>query len=256
MTHHLDGQGHEALRDATPRISVITVVYNGAQEIRRTIESVLAQDVPGLEYIVVDGASTDGTAAIVRSFGQAINRLVSEPDRGVYDAMNKGLSLARGTWLLFMNCGDRFCGPQALSMLLAGADARGGEQMLFGGWIREGDPDGDRPCRPDLQRGAFNHQALAYSRSIHAWHGHYAVVPGFSAADYLFFGTLLDSPRVCGRVVDTEVARIDVNGLSAGLQTFSQKHAIDFLRGRISRHRMALLLLLHPIYHRLKRLLK
>ncbi len=81
------------------------------------------------------------------------------------------------------------------------------------------------------------------------------MVPGLSAADYLFFGTLLNNPRVHCRTVDTEVARIDVNGLSAGLQTFSQKQAIDYLCGNISRTRLLAMLALHPAYHRLKKLL-
>ena len=205
MTNDLVGPGHEAPGEATTRISVITVVYNGAQEIRRTIESVLTQDLPELEYIVVDGASIDGTAAVVQSFSQDIDCFISEPDRGVYDAMNKAVALARGEYLLFMNCGDVFTGPTAVSALLAQA-RHGEEAVLFGHWIRRGGPGGDQACRPDLARGVFNHQALAYSRSIHRWHGPYAVVPGLTTADYLFFATLMRTRRVASRVVRSVAA--------------------------------------------------
>lgn len=254
MTLHFGQSGHERRDHTAPHISVITVVYNGEAEISQTIESVLAQDLPDLEYIVVDGGSNDGTASIVRGFGQSVHQFVSEPDRGVYDAMNKAVGLARGQFILFMNCGDVFAGPSAVSDLLA--PARGGEEaLLFGNWIRRGGPGGDQACRPDLDRGLFNHQALAYSRSIHRWHGPYAVVPGLTTADYLFFATLMRTRRVTCRLVDTPVAVIDVHGLSAGLQTFSQKQAIDYLCGNISRTRLLAMLALHPAYHRLKKLL-
>ncbi|MBB6001477.1 glycosyltransferase family 2 protein [Arcicella rosea] len=77
------------------KISIITVSFNSAATIRQTIESVLAQDYPALEYIVVDGASKDGTVEILKSFGDKI-KFISEPDKGIYDAMNKGLKLATG----------------------------------------------------------------------------------------------------------------------------------------------------------------
>lgn len=243
------GRPHGALH-----ITVATVVFNGRRDIARTIESVLGQDHAHVEYVIVDGGSSDGTQDVVRGFGAAIDLFVSEPDHGVYDAMNKAVDLASGEFILFMNCGDVFAGPTAISDLLAAATP-GEEQALFGRWIRRGDPGGDRPCAPDLEHGSFNHQAVAYSRAIHRWHGHYAVVPGLTTADYLFFATLLGSRRAACRTVDATVAVIDVNGLSAGLQTFSQKQAIDYLCGRIGRSRLLLTLALHPAYHRLKRLL-
>lgn len=97
-----------------PLISVITVVRNGAGTVRETIASVLEQDYPNLQYIVVDGASTDGTTAILQSFGDRIC-WVSEPDDGIYDAINKGVALARGDWLYFLGADDRLSGPGVLS---------------------------------------------------------------------------------------------------------------------------------------------
>jgi GT2 family glycosyltransferase len=235
-------------------ITVATVVFNGRNEITRTLDSVLAQDHPDLEVLVIDGQSTDGTPAVVQGYGSAIHQFVSEPDRGVYDAMNKAVEHARGEFILFMNCGDVFASQTALSSLLAQAPSDG-EALLFGRWVRQGGLNGDQACQPDLARGVFNHQALAYSRSIHRWHGPYAVVPGLTTADYLFFATLMRTRRVACRVVDAPVAVIDVNGLSAGLQTFSQKQAIDYLCGNIGRARLVAMLALHPVYHRLKKLL-
>jgi hypothetical protein len=119
---------------------------------------------------------------------------------------------------------------------------------------RPGRPD--LVCSPDLASGRFNHQAVVYSRAIHRWHGEYLSIPGLSTADYLFFATLLDSPDVACRTSDALLAVIDVDGVSAGLQTFSQKHAADYLTGRTSRLRLAAVLLLHPLYSTLKRRLR
>lgn len=74
------------------KISVVTVVRNNVEHIAETIRSVLDQNYPELEYIVIDGASTDGTVDVVRSFGDRIAQFVSEPDRSLYDAMNKGIA--------------------------------------------------------------------------------------------------------------------------------------------------------------------
>lgn len=87
-------------------ISIITVSLNSAATIRDTIESVLAQDYPSIEYIVVDGGSTDGTLDVVREYGDRIARVISGPDRGIYDAMNKGIRAATGDLLGTLNADD------------------------------------------------------------------------------------------------------------------------------------------------------
>lgn len=93
---------------ALPRISVITVVRNGARTLRACIESVARQQYPDLEYLVVDGASTDGTQEIVRAFHPGpVTRWLSEADQGTYDAMNKGARLATGHFLLFLGADDQ-----------------------------------------------------------------------------------------------------------------------------------------------------
>lgn len=88
------------------KVSIITVVYNGAEFIRDCIESILNQTYPAIEYIIVDGKSTDGTIDIVRSYGTKIARFISEPDKGLYDAMNKGIGLATGDVIGLLNADD------------------------------------------------------------------------------------------------------------------------------------------------------
>ncbi len=91
-----------------PKISVVTVCYNAKDTIEKTILSVINQTYDNVEYIIVDGASTDGTVDIIKKYGNCIARWVSEPDSGIYDAMNKGLRCATGDYLNFMNAGDTF----------------------------------------------------------------------------------------------------------------------------------------------------
>ena len=88
------------------KVSIITVVFNGAEHIRDCIDSVLGQTYSDIEYIVVDGKSTDGTIEIVQSYGTKIVRFVSEPDKGLYDAMNKGIRLATGDVVGLLNADD------------------------------------------------------------------------------------------------------------------------------------------------------
>lgn len=103
----------------TPLISVITVVYNAASLMQRTIESVVSQDYAHLEYIIVDGASTDGTREMIASYGSSVSQWVSEPDKGIYDAMNKGLAMARGHYVWFLNAGDTLPDPHTVTALVA-----------------------------------------------------------------------------------------------------------------------------------------
>lgn len=93
-----------------PLITVITVVYNGAEHLEETIESVIHQTYDNVEYIIIDGGSTDGTLDILRKYAHAIDYWVSEKDEGIYDAMNKGGGLALGKGINFLNSGDFFKG--------------------------------------------------------------------------------------------------------------------------------------------------
>lgn len=100
-----------------PKVSIVTVTKNAESLIELTIESVLNQDYPNIEYIVVDGDSKDGTQNIIKKHLKFINRYVCESDFGIYDAMNKGAKLASGGWIIYMNAGDRFYSPSSLSQI-------------------------------------------------------------------------------------------------------------------------------------------
>lgn len=109
------------------KLSVITVCYN-EKEIERTCRSIAGQKCQDFEWIVIDGGSTDGTLEILQRYKERIDKLVSEPDKGVFDAMNKGIKLAHGEWLNFMNGGDLFANDEVVGEFLrreANADGAG-----------------------------------------------------------------------------------------------------------------------------------
>ena len=95
-------------------VTIITVCRNHAQELERTIRSVESQTWQEKEYLVIDGASTDDTLDVIKAHEASITRWVSEPDQGIYDAMNKGVKMAQGEWVIFMNAGDTFAGDDTL----------------------------------------------------------------------------------------------------------------------------------------------
>ena len=89
-----------------PKFSIITVTYNAAKVLEDTIQSIVTQTYKNLEYIIVDGGSTDETLDIIHKYQEHITTVISEPDQGLYDAMNKGIKLATGDYLCFLNAGD------------------------------------------------------------------------------------------------------------------------------------------------------
>ena len=97
-----------------PLVTVITVCYNAREMLLRTMNSVWAQTYKHVEYVIVDGASTDGTLELLEEYGGRIDHWVSESDKGIYDAMNKGVSMAKGKWVIFMNAGDCFADNHVL----------------------------------------------------------------------------------------------------------------------------------------------
>lgn len=100
------------------RVSIITVCYNSAATIRDTIESVLSQDYSDIEYVIIDGGSTDGTLSIIDEYKERISCFISEPDKGIYDAMNKGIRHATGDVIGMLNSDDAYTSQTAVSQLM------------------------------------------------------------------------------------------------------------------------------------------
>lgn len=115
-------------------LSIITIVYNNVRDIERTMLSVLYQSYAHIEYIVIDGASNDGTLEIIQRYQDRLVKVVSEKDAGIYDAMNKGLALASGDYVLFMNSGDELYAPDTVENVFdtaPNADIYYGETEMY-----------------------------------------------------------------------------------------------------------------------------
>ena len=175
-----------------PRFSVITVCLNADATIEQTIRSVLDQDVPHLEYIIIDGGSTDSTLEIIDRHRARLARVVNEPDDGLYDAMNKGIRLATGDLVGLVNADD-FLEPGALATV-ASARAAHPEADLYHGHVRMNDPaSGARYVvrkRPDVRASRWReipilHPATFVTRALYDRIGLYDTSFRI-AADYEF----------------------------------------------------------------------
>ena len=112
----------------SPSISIITVSYNAVATIEKTILSVINQSYSNIEYIIIDGGSTDDTLNIIKKYQEKIAYWVSEPDKGIYDAMNKGLARANGDYVVFLNAGDRFPAADTIEKVALAAEVGDGER--------------------------------------------------------------------------------------------------------------------------------
>jgi len=152
------------LDEEKPLISIITVVYNGEKEIEETIQSVINQTYENIEYIILDGASKDGTVACIKKHEKNIDYWKSEKDKGIYDAMNKAIDLATGEWINFMNAGDRFAGNNVLEEIFDTENMENYD-FIYGEHIWKGLDDKEhlvktKPLSQMWQRISFCHQSL------------------------------------------------------------------------------------------------
>ncbi len=129
-----------------PLISIITVVYNGEKYLEQTIESVIGQTYLNIEYILVDGGSTDGTLNIIKKYSSKISNWVSEPDKGLYDAMNKGIGMANGEIIGMINSDDWY-EPNAVQLIVEAA-LKHQDKKIFHGDRFDVLPDGSKKIKP------------------------------------------------------------------------------------------------------------
>lgn len=154
------------------KISVVTVCYNAVDIIEKTIMSVLGQTYSGLEYVIIDGGSTDGTADIVRKYADRLAYWVSEPDKGIFDAMNKGIAAATGDYINFMNAGDMFSSSTVLEEFVPRIDTD--TTIAFGDWnvVSKDLVSSRKPLAMEYisRQIPFCHQAAFYRASYHKDH--------------------------------------------------------------------------------------
>jgi len=196
-----------------PKISVITVVFNGAKYIEQTILSVINQTYLNIEYIIIDGGSTDGTIEIIKKYISKIDYWHSKPDDGIYDAMNKGLAVATGSWVNFMNAGDIFYSNDTIERVFINHNRGavviyGSVEILYPDFVRVEAPGSPNKLWQGMQ---FSHQATFIKLSFHCKN------PFISAnkitADLAFFYQAYKSGAIFHRSEEV-IASVITGGLS------------------------------------------
>lgn len=209
------------------KISVITVSFNNIEGLRRTMASVASQNYSNMEFIVIDGGSTDGTQEMVGRHTMRPDVFVSEKDEGIYDAMNKGIRCASGEWLIFMNSGDIF----ADNMVLADIFEKGvpkGKDFIYSDslFLKE---DGKMILRTmDRKRGDVHHQNAIYRKSLHSQYGYYIVTHPYIVSDMMFF---LAIPEEKFYKTDINIAISDDGGISCEMWCIEQAWALKVVYG-------------------------
>lgn len=204
------------------KLSIVTINYNNAKGLRKTMESVFAQTCHDFEYIIIDGASTDGSVDVIRVFALQAEGLKfswkSEPDTGIYNAMNKGLKMAHGEYVLMLNSGDFLVDEHVIERIMPELHT---EDMIQGNLILDF-PDKTIRFRGygrsnisffDVMDANFPHQAMFIKLSAMAQYGYYddSYKKG---SDTYFFITSLGLGNATYRYVDIDVANFDTNGIT------------------------------------------
>ena len=201
--------------------SIITITYNNLSGLRKTAESVAAQTYRDMEWIVVDGASTDGTQEWLDNAQCTMRNLqiLSEPDRGVYDAQNKGIGLAKGDFCFFLNAGDAFCGADVVARMMADceeADIVYGNELVVDaeGRVVEHCKGVDDPGFVDLYNSCMKHQATFIRRTLFDKYGKYDSTMRICADFDWFFRVIAFHDEVRLLYKDVDVAYFENTGLS------------------------------------------
>lgn len=199
-----------------PLFSIITICFNEENGIRRTCESVVSQDFRDYEWIVVDGGSTDGTLEVLEEFSGSVTRMISEPDEGIYDAMNKGIAAANGEYLVFMNGGDFFASDDVLAEV-----SEAPRKELIYGDIFFDEAGGSLAKYPDVMSEGYllkkmvPHQATFYRRDLFQRFGNYDRSYKI-AADYELYVRLIEVGKVSYHHIAKPLAVFDRSGISSG----------------------------------------
>lgn len=228
-----------------PKISVVTVCYNAAATIEKTMLSVINQTYENIEYIIIDGGSTDGTVDIIKKYADRIAYWVSEPDKGIYDAMNKGIKVATGEWINFMNAGDIFVNKTVLAKIF---QINYSDNIKFLYSDNYFDTYKRKLTYNSHKIMRINHQSSIYRKSLHEDRGLYIVTHQIIISDLLFF---LSIPTEYYKKVDTIISINETDGISSGLWCLQQAVCAKVVFRKYTMFQM----ILHYISARIKMIL-
>ena len=196
-----------------PNISIVTICYNCAPALEETLKSIVSQDIQDMELIVVDGGSKDSTPDVLTRYASHITLAISEPDKGIYDAINKGLRHARGEWVACMNAGDTFAGNDILRRVFSHPIPLE-KDFIYSDYLKKSPTGEVTRYTTDRHRGEVFHQSCIYRRRLHEQHGYYAVTHPYIVSDLLFF---LQVPEESFMKVDFPISLSEESGVSSGL---------------------------------------
>lgn len=202
------------------KLSIITITYNNAEGLCRTIQSVQSQTFRDFEHIIVDGGSTDGSVDLIREYADSahIMRWISEPDNGVYDAQNKGIRIAQGEYCYFLNAGDTLCANDRLEkmMMHAGEDIVYGNEIIVDGKGKQvGIARGvENPSFVDLYNSCMKHQASFIRRSLFDKYGMYDADMRICSDFDWFFRVIAFHDDVTLQYKDVDIAYFENTGIS------------------------------------------
>lgn len=216
------------MNNTEPLVSIITATYNCVDTIESTIKSVLAQSYPNVEYIIIDGQSTDGTIDIIKKYEKNITLFASEPDKGIYDAMNKGIRASKGLWLNFMNSGDLFHSKDSVLNSLYNIDDKVG--FIYSDFFVFKKKH-LKLVTASYDRGIILHQSVIYKKELHLKYGEYIVSQKYIISDYLFFQLI---PSALIKKSPFPISINSAPGVSAGNWTWYQKICFDYIFHKIS----------------------
>ncbi|MEZ4874049.1 MAG: glycosyltransferase family 2 protein [Flavobacteriaceae bacterium] len=198
---------------ATPFLSIITINYNQAEGLRKTVASVVSQTYPHFEYLIIDGNSTDGSVEIIKEQEGKIDFWISEKDRGIYHAMNKGIEKAQGEYLLFLHSGDQFTSPTILAESTSHPKFKG--DIIYGDYqFEEGVkvyPDELYPTY--FMKTSLPHQSTFFKKPVFEWLGNYDESYTMGA-DRAFYIKAFLSNKVSFSHIPLFVALFDLSGMS------------------------------------------
>jgi glycosyltransferase involved in cell wall biosynthesis len=234
-----------------PILSIITVAFNAEHEIEMTLASVRKLEFKDYEYIVIDGKSTDHTNVLVSRYADIVSKHIIELDRGIYDAMNKGVAVSSSDWLLFMNAGDQFASTAALNGIEFYSNS---VDVFYSDTILKFEDGSVGYERADIKKHRFNHQSFIYRKSLHQLHGNYLCRKGVTIADYLFLAPLWT--EVNSRKVDKPISLFKCGGISSRDEHFYQKVAVDIIYGFTRPESAAIKILVYPLYKLMRKFIE